>query len=94
VQTAASIAGARVFHLRDRDGRHEVDLIVEGLGGAVVAIEVKLTATPDDNDLRHLLWLKRQLGDKLVDVAVVTTGRHAYRRADGVAVIPAALLGP
>jgi len=60
----------------------------------VVAIEVKLTATPDDRDVRHLLWLKQQLGERLVDMAVVTTGRHVYRRADRVAVIPAALLGP
>jgi len=94
VQVFAAAAEARVFHMRDRDGRHEVDLIVEGPGGAVVALEVKLTATPDDGDLRHLVWLKQQLGDRLVDMAVVTTGRHAYRRSDGVAVVPAALLGP
>jgi uncharacterized protein len=30
----------------------------------------------------------------MLDVAVITTGTHAYRRTDGVAVIPAALLGP
>jgi hypothetical protein len=36
------------------------------------------------------------LGDDLLDsvVVVVTTGSHAYRRKDGVAVVPAALLGP
>jgi len=94
VQAAAVPAEARVYHLRDRDGRHEVDLIVEGLGGAVVGLEVKLAATPDDHDVRSLLWLKQRLGDRLADMAVVTTGRHAYRRRDGVAVIPAALLGP
>lgn len=60
----------------------------------VVAIEVKLTATPDDHDVRQLLWLREQIGDDLVDMAVVTTGKYAYRRPDGVAVIPAALLGP
>ncbi|MGQ0774129.1 MAG: hypothetical protein ACT4NY_06885 [Pseudonocardiales bacterium] len=27
------------------------------------------------------------------EVVVITTGRHAYRRADGIAVVPAALLG-
>jgi len=94
VQASALAGEARVYHLRDRDGRHEVDLIVEGPGGAVVAIEVKLTATPEDRDVRHLLWLKEQLHDQLADMAVITTGRHAYRRPDGVAVIPAALLGP
>lgn len=30
----------------------------------------------------------------LLDAAIVTTGTSAYRRPDGIAVIPAALLGP
>lgn len=94
VHAMAQACEAGVYHLRDGDGRHEIDLIVEGPGGSVVAIEVKLTATPDNNDVRHLLWLKSRIGDRLADMAVVTTGRHAYRRQDGVAVVPAALLGP
>jgi len=94
VQASAVACDARVYHLRDRDGRHEIDLIVEGPGGHVAALEVKLTATPDDRDVRHLLWLKERMGSQLVDMAVITTGRHTYRRPDGVAVIPAALLGP
>lgn len=31
---------------------------------------------------------------RAVDLAIITTGKHAYRRPDVVAVIPAALLGP
>jgi len=94
VQSFATSVDARVYHMRDRDGRHEIDLIVEDPGGRVVALEVKLAATPDDHDVRHLLWLKQRMGAQLADMAVITTGRHAYRRPDGVAVIPAALLGP
>jgi len=94
VQVAAVASDAQVYHLRDRDGRHEIDLIVEGPEGAVVALEVKLATTPDDHDTRHLHWLKNQIGDQLADMAVITTGQYAYRRTDGVAVIPAALLGP
>jgi uncharacterized protein len=30
----------------------------------------------------------------VADAAIVTTGEHAYRRPDGIAVISAALLGP
>ncbi len=45
-------------------------------------------------DVLHLTWLQRMLGDRLLDAAVVTTGPTAYRRPDGIAVIPAALLGP
>jgi hypothetical protein len=46
-----------------------------------------------DDDVRHLRWLEGQLGADLADMAVINTGTHAYRRADGVAVVPAVLLG-
>lgn len=94
VRVFATAAEARTSHLRTHGGKHEVDLIVEGAGGAVVAFEVKLSGEVDDNDVRHLKWLQRELGDELVDAAVITTGEFAYRRADGIAVIPAASLGP
>jgi hypothetical protein len=34
------------------------------------------------------------MGDDLLDAVVVTTGTTAYRRSDGIAVVPAGLLGP
>lgn len=85
---------ARVRHLRTKAGEREVDYIVERDDARIVAFEVKLSATVDDSDVRHLLWLRDQLEDDLLDAVVVTTGRDAYRRPDGIAVIPAALLGP
>lgn len=36
----------------------------------------------------------QRIGDDLVDSVVVTTGPYVYRRPDGIAVVPAALLGP
>lgn len=93
VRVYAQAAEARVHHLRMQDGRHEVDLIVERADHRVVAIEVKLSASVEDRDVRHLLWLREQLGKDLLDAVIVTTGEHAYRRADGIAVVPAALLG-
>lgn len=94
VRVYADLASARVHHLRTRDGDHEVDLIVEGPGRRVVAFEVKLAPTEDDKAASHLLWLQDRLGDDLADAAIITTGRYAYRRRDGIAVIPASLLGP
>lgn len=84
---------ATVHHFRSNNGDHEVDLIVETADG-VVAFEVKLSAGATDADCKHLRWLKARLGDRLLDAALINTGKHAYRRADGIAVIPAALLGP
>jgi predicted AAA+ superfamily ATPase len=92
VRVYAQVAEARVRHLREQDGRHEVDLIVERADQRVVAMEVKLAAAVDDRDVRHLHWLRDKLGDDLLDAVVITTGSHAYRRTDGIAVVPAALL--
>ncbi|GAA1731892.1 ATP-binding protein [Brachybacterium phenoliresistens] len=93
VRAAAQVVDGRVGHLRSRNGDREVDLIVEGPDGRVVAFEVKLSTTVRDDDVRHLLWLRRQLRDDVADLVVLTTGEAAYRRPDGVAVIPLALLG-
>jgi predicted AAA+ superfamily ATPase len=93
VRAYAQAAEAQVSHLRTSRGDHEVDLIVERDGG-VLAIEVKLGQVPDDRDTRHLRWLQARLGDRLLDSVVITTGPAAYRQPDGIAVIPAALLGP
>lgn len=94
VRVYAQRAEARVGHVRTRAGEHEIDLVVARADGAVVAIEVKLVATVADRDLRHLHWLRKRLGPRLLDAVVVTTGSEAFRRSDGVAVVPAALLGP
>ena len=90
----AQAAEAEVRHLRTHRGEHEVDFVIVGSDGSVVAIEVKLSATVSDSDVAHVKWLSAQLGDQLRDRVVVTTGTEAYRRQDGVAVVPAALLGP
>ncbi len=94
VRVYAGACNARVGHLRTKNSDREIDLIVEGRDRQVVAIEVKLAATVDDRDVRHLNWLRDQIGDRLSDRVVVTTGELAYRRRDGVAVVPLALLGP
>lgn len=94
VRVGAQAAEARVAHLRTMSGEREVDLIVERQDGRVLAIEVKLARTIGDGDVRHLRWLEAQLGDRVLDLVVVTTGPTAYRRQDGIAVVPAALLGP
>ena len=74
-------------------GYREVDLIVEGVDGRVVGVEVKLSPEVAARDVRHLVWLRDRLPDRVADLVVVTTGTTAYRRSDGVAVVPLALLG-
>ncbi|MGD8329526.1 MAG: DUF4143 domain-containing protein [Acidobacteriota bacterium] len=93
VRAFAQVAEARVYHLRTKDGRQEVDLIIERDDHKVVAMEVKLGRTVSDDDAKTLHWLRDQIGDDLLDAMVVNTGEDAYRRADGIGVVPAALLG-
>lgn len=94
VRVYAQAAEARVSHLRTSKGEHEVDLIVEKDDGSVLAIDVKLSATVDDENVRHLTWLADRIRDDLIDAIVITTGQYAFRRRDGIAVVPAGLLGP
>lgn len=92
VRVNAQAAEAEVAYLRTRNGDHEVDLVVVRDDGRVLAIEVKLATVVQDRDARHLHWLADRLGDRLLDAIVVNTGPHAYRRPDGIGVVPLALL--
>lgn len=93
VRVFAQADEAGASHLRTRNGDHEVDLIVERADGAVVACEVKLASSVQDSDTKHLHWLKKTIGDRLLDAIVINTGPRAYRRPDGIGVVPLALLG-
>ncbi len=94
VRVAAQAANARVFHLRTQDGAHEVDMIVQRDDGAVMGIEVKLASAINAADGMHLRWLADQLQTRLLDSIILTSGPYAYRRNDGVGIVPLALLGP
>lgn len=94
VRVYAQAAEASLRHLRTKGGRHEVDLIVERRDGRVLAMEVKLGRDASDDDGKHLHWLRDKVGEDLLDAVIINTGPSAYRRTDGIAVVPAALLGP
>lgn len=94
VRTFADSAEVKIGHLRTARGRQEIDLIVERADGRVVAFEIKLARSVTDHDVRHLNWLGDRIGDRLLDRLILTTGPTAFRRSDGVAVVPLALLGP
>jgi len=94
VRVLAQACEASVSHLRLTGGDREVDLIVQGPEGQILGIEVKLAPEVRSHDVKHLLWLREQAPDQVADLLVVTTGTTAYRRHDGIAVVPLALLGP
>lgn len=93
VRVAAQASFGTVGHFRTVKGDREVDLIAQDPDGAIVAFEVKLAANIGDDDVKHLVWLREKLPEDVVDTVILTTGTRAYRRPDGVAVVPLALLG-
>jgi uncharacterized protein len=84
-----------VFHYRDKSGL-EADLIVRLRDGRWAAIEVKLGQKQIDDAAENLLALKARIDEEKMGEAsflmVVTGGQYAYRRNDGVLVVPVGCL--
>ncbi len=80
----------RLYHLRDANGRHEVDLLCEMGGGRVIGIEIKATAAPRLEDCRHLVWMSEALGDRFVRGVVIHTGPRSFALSDQVLALPIA----
>jgi predicted AAA+ superfamily ATPase len=80
-----------VFHYRDKSGL-ESDLIVRLRDGRWAAIEVKLGNRQIDEASENLLTLKSRIDEAKMGKAsflmVITGGQYAYRRNDGVLVVP------
>lgn len=80
-----------VFHYRDKSGL-ESDLIVRLRDGRWAAIEVKLGNKQIEEAAKNLLALKAKIDEDKMGQAsflmVITGGQYAYRRNDGVLVVP------
>jgi predicted AAA+ superfamily ATPase len=82
---------AQLFHARTGD-KHEVDVIIEGPGGKLVAIEIKASTSPGAGALKGLRWLKESLGDRLHAGYLLHLGRHAVSRGSGLYALPLSTL--
>jgi predicted AAA+ superfamily ATPase len=67
----------KLSHYRNTSGTHEIDFIVHRGDDDIVAFEVKLAKAPDKDAVKHLLWMKEQLGSKLKDMVLITSGSDA-----------------
>jgi uncharacterized protein len=77
----------RLYHLREKDGRREIDVLAE-VGTGVVALEVKATAAPSSDDAAHLAYLRDRLGERFLAGAVLHTGPRAFVLSNRIFALP------
>ncbi|MCL2784443.1 MAG: DUF4143 domain-containing protein [Propionibacteriaceae bacterium] len=94
LQVLSANFGGRVAHMRTKDGDREVDFIIERSDSCFLAIEAKASPAIRPTDVVHLNWLEQKMPNRIIEKVIINTGYSAFRRPDGVAVIPLALLGP
>jgi predicted AAA+ superfamily ATPase len=77
-----------LYHLREKTGRREIDLLAQRASGDVVAIEIKASAAPSAADARHLAWLRDVLGEQFRGGAVLHTGPSVFPLGDRLLALP------
>lgn len=82
----------RLYHVRQREGRLEVDLLAELAGGRLVALEIKADASPDAGSARHLSALRDQHGETFLAGVVLHTGPRTYPLGDRIVAAPISTL--
>jgi predicted AAA+ superfamily ATPase len=95
VRVYAQCNDGEVFHYRDKN-ELEVDMIVQLRDGRWGAIEVKLGQKQIEEAATNLLKLRGKIDtDKMREpsfLMVLTGGEYAYRRKDGILVVPVGCL--
>jgi uncharacterized protein len=91
IRVYAQAMDGDVFHYRDKS-ELEADLIVRLRDGRWAAIEVKLGNKQIEEAAQNLLALKEKIDENKMGKAsflmVLTGGQYAYRRKDGVFIVP------
>jgi len=87
-EVTTSRSPVRLFHLREKDRRHEIDVVAELTARRVIAMEIKATAAPATNDARHLVWLRDRLGEAFAVGVVFHTGPRVYELGDRILAAP------
>lgn len=77
-----------LFHIRDANGRYEVDLLAETADGRLAAFEIKAHASPGPQAARHLRWLRDRLDDRFAIGVVFHTGPLMFPIEDRIIALP------
>ncbi|MCL2046333.1 MAG: DUF4143 domain-containing protein, partial [Oscillospiraceae bacterium] len=92
LNTYVSVNNAKLYFAKTQRGEREIDFVIQK-DSRVIACEVKFSPVVDASDGKHLRWFMEKVGPDCCDAMIISTGSAAYRREDGIAVVPAALLG-
>lgn len=87
----AQVNDGEIFHYRDKDNL-EIDLIISLHDGRWAPVEVKLGEHRIEEAAESLMRLKNKVSTSRIGepsfMMVLTGGRYAYRRPDGILVVP------
>jgi hypothetical protein len=82
----------RLYHVRQQEGRLEVDLLVELGGGRLIAIEVKADSAPTAAAARHLVTLRDRFDREFAAGIVLHTGPRTFSISDRIVAAPISTL--
>ena len=90
----ASTIDASVYHYRDSLNR-ECDAVIVYRDGKFDLVEIKLDSDEDiEEAATNLKKIRDDLIDKPIYLMVITKEKYAYKREDGVYVVPLGCLKP
>lgn len=81
-------ARPRLYHLRQEQGRREIDLIAELGAERIIGIEIKADSAPGQSAASHLAWLRDELGERFVAGVVLHTGPRTYALGERITAAP------
>jgi len=91
-EAAVASTRPRLHHLRTKEARQEVDLVIELAGHRLIGIEVKADSAPGRQAARHLAWLRDSYDTEFVVGVVLHTGPGAFEIEDRILAVPIAAL--
>ena len=91
-ELAVTPSRPRLFHIRQQQGRFEVDLLAELAGGRLIGLEIKADAAPSAESARHLAGLRDRYPETFLAGVVLHTGPRAYRLGDRLVAAPISTL--
>lgn len=86
-QISWSEKGIQMYHYRDYS-HSEVDIILEGPGGSLVAIEIKSSETISHNDFKGLKSFKEACGEKFIQGILLYAGNTYLPFGNNLTALP------